>query len=767
MRYLFVPTMLILGGSASFSGESAKAAPKLTANTWVRVAEDGGKRFSNIVGAEQAGKLYTWGPGSFEVQSFDPTQGRWIDALPSSKVEAWGGGKGPIFLRLGQGGTKESLRYVPFDAGSAVTVHNIEGLSIPSPCNVFNQSCYDSSRHRILFYVGGKTLALKPVDNTWTDLKPKESPTACETLTWASMCYDPVNDEAMLFGGGMAFNLDGGSRTWLYDCKANTWRRLDAKVEPPLRCNSPLVFDKKSKSIVMFGGDTLAAATNETWVYRCAERTWEERMPNPSPPPMFLPATAAVPGGGVLVFGVSAANQERKPQAETWIYDVGANSWRSPEVADAPVGLAAQPLNRNDPWVTAAGLESADAVYLYCDRNGKSETFAFRYNPAGPASKAKGASPGTVVYKIADQKAKLEAAPPPDHEAHEKFLKELPTNHWVDANPPATVINKTWGSATFDTDRGEVLYTGGGHSGYSGNDVAHYNVGDNRWSLSWPPHVAPYCWGASGSIFGWSYGARPWTQHSYRWYCYDSVSKMMVYCPRNSPDGREVLIDSNPTKAFRLDQQKGFMTVVYDPVRRSYFPPDLSRPFRNTWDLCLTTTPHGIYATTAGKMYHAKVQDGGKVQWKLVDENVPKFKAGYHYEWVPTVYDSKRNRLLLFTGKADLVETYERPLGEGGTWKQLETKGATTFGRETAYSPQHDAVLFLGSKGRLFVLDCSSHQWRELDTPSAYIEGTVDVNTAMVYDPKRDLCVLLVSSNNVAPNKVFLLRYDPATAKYK
>lgn len=156
MRYLFVLTMVILGVSASFAGESAKAAPKLTANTWVRVAEGGGKRFSNIVGAQQAGKLYTWGPGSFEVQSLDPAQGRWLDALPSSKVEAWAGGKGPIFLRLGQGGTKESPRYVPFDAGSAVMVHTIEGLSIPSPCNVFNQSCYDSSRHRILFYVGGK-----------------------------------------------------------------------------------------------------------------------------------------------------------------------------------------------------------------------------------------------------------------------------------------------------------------------------------------------------------------------------------------------------------------------------------------------------------------------------------------------------------------------------------------------------------------------------------------------------------------------------------
>jgi hypothetical protein len=46
---------------------------------------------------------------------------------------------------------------------------------------------------------------------------PAVSPTACGSLAWASLCYDPVNDEAVLFGGGMALNLWGGAYTWLYD----------------------------------------------------------------------------------------------------------------------------------------------------------------------------------------------------------------------------------------------------------------------------------------------------------------------------------------------------------------------------------------------------------------------------------------------------------------------------------------------------------------------------------------------------------------------
>ena len=48
------------------------------------------------------------------------------------------------------------------------------------------------------------------------------------------------------------------------------------------------------------------------------------------------------------------------------------------------------------------------------------------------------------------------------------------------------LISKTWLTAVIDTDRSEVLYTGGGHSGYSGNDVARYRIAANRWSLDFP-----------------------------------------------------------------------------------------------------------------------------------------------------------------------------------------------------------------------------------------------------------------------------------------
>ena len=57
-----------------------------------------------------------------------------------------------------------------------------------------------------------------------------------------------------------------------------------------------------------------------------------------------------------------------------------------------------------------------------------------------------------------------------------------------------------------DTDHSAVIYTGGGHSGYSGNDIARYCVADNRWTLDTPPRFPPFLEGTNAGIFGWSYG---------------------------------------------------------------------------------------------------------------------------------------------------------------------------------------------------------------------------------------------------------------------
>jgi len=326
------------------------------------------------------------------------------------------------------------------------------------------------------------------------------------------------------------------------------------------------------------------------------------------------------------------------------------------------------------------------------------------------------------------------------------------------------VVSKTWSTAVCDTDRGDVVYTGGGHSGYSGNDFAHYSPATNRWSQSWPPCFPPFLEGTNATVFGWSYGCRPWSQHTYRWYTYDPQSKTVVYCarPTGMMEGMDVLLEDDPAEAFVYEAKKhGYWTYLYDPVKRELKPPCFGRPFRNSWALALAGTPKGVFATAGGALYHGTVSDG-RIAWQLADKAGPKPKKGFHYEWQPLVYDSKRGRLILLMGKEGLVEVHARSLAPDGAWSQLPTKGEVALGREAVYIPNHDTVLLLGKK-TLFALDCATSRWHR--PPVVLPEGNYGMDTTFVYDPVHDVGVLLLPRRFCGPVHTYLLRYAPTGRK--
>ncbi len=779
-RWCAAAALLVLGGVLEAGGDPPVTAVKdfaaLPANTWTLIAEedaDGGKAFARLIAAESIDRLYLWGLGGkmpdasryvrYELESFSPADARWTEALPESMKQAWAGGKWQPFRIYGQmgtdgprtvvvgGGTPNIVRFFPF-----------EGINRPSPVHTFNQACWDSTRSRIVYYDGGMTFALDPAANTWTDLAPSANPIACGALVWASQCYDPINDEVLLFGGGEAFNLEGGARTWLYDCRRNAWYRpqMPPGEEPPLRCTSPIVFDPTHGVMVMFGGYDQSAALNDTWVYRCKDRRWEKRLPAPSPPPMFDPAAASLPGGFVLVCGANALVGTRThgntwDNKETWVYDIAHDTWR-PAGGDLKIPGAR--------WLTATESRRHGVAFMAAIGQ-RRLTYAFRYDPSGPASRRTGAPPGTVRYKYYDQKESLEGAPPADLEAHRRFLAGLPANQFIDARPPGLLIAKTWSSATIDTDRGEVIYAGGGHSGYSGNDIAHYSVAANRWSLDAPPRFPPYLEGATGGVYGWSYGRRPWSQHTYLWYGYDPVSRKVLYCARPCiRDGTQVLLDEDPAKAFLYDRKThGNWTYVYDPAARKLSGPFFGRPFENPWDLSLVGTSQGLYAAAGDSLYRASVS-GAAVEWKSMPGGLPAPKGEeYHHEWQPIVFDPTRNRLLYLVGTDEKVEVRARPL-DGAAWEDVPAAGRASIGRDAFVVPRHDVLLML-SHERLFVLNLAKPEWRELDLAAP--KGNYGHEAAFVYDPGHDVCILLLPSRFSGPLQTFLLRFDPRTATYK
>jgi len=218
----------------------------------------------------------------------------------------------------------------------------------------------------------------------------------------------------------------------------------------------------------------------------------------------------------------------------------------------------------------------------------------------------------------------------------------LPANQFVDAAPPDMLISKTWSMAVLDTDRSEVIYTGGGHSGYSGNDVARYAIAENRWTLDFPPRFPPFLESTNAGIFGWSYGMIPFSQHTYLWYCYDPASKTVVYLARPSLfDGVDVQPGDDPGEVFSYSaEEHGYASWVYDSASKRMRRPCFGRPFANPWHLSLVGTPEGVFAACDNRLYHGRAdRETGRVRWDLIDADFPKprEKIDYHYEFQPRV----------------------------------------------------------------------------------------------------------------------------------
>ena len=751
----------------------------MPANRWVMIHQEDnscGKRFSKAIWAENVNRLYLWGTGGkkparnlysqFELESFDPQKPSWLPAFPEAKKNAWTAENYPPFRIYGQTGPDglnwdegPRLQVVSgYHSTNRIRWWNFDGTPRPSPIHTFNMGCWDSKRNRILYYSDGVTFSLDPKTNTWTDLKAKNHPTTCRSVAWASMCYDPVNDQVLLFGGGLATNPSGAAPTWLYDCESNRWKRPQSlAMEPPPRCNAPIVFDPATKKMVMFGGFNQAAALSDLWIFDCQKQQWSERNPKRMPPPMEAPAATVLPGGRVLVCGNDAGKVRLHHEAsssavkETWVYDIAQNKWRSVSNRLELPGYS---------WLTATTLQEK-GIALMVAFGAERRTYAFRYDPKGEHAELPAASQ-PIAWKYPEQKLSLENAPRPKPGEQEQFLSNLPTNQFINANAPGLLISKTWSTAVMDTDRSEVIYTGGGHSGYSGNDIARYSVSDNRWSLDQPPRFPPFLEGTNAGIFGWSYGMIPFSQHTYLWYAYDPKSKTVVYLARPSiPDGTEVQLTVNLDHVFVYDAKKhGYASWVYDSEKKKMQKPSFGRPFKNPWHLSVVGTPDGVYAMSEAHLYHGNVQrQTGHVDWMLVDSDFPspREEIKYHYEFQPLIYDSKRKRLLLLKGDSGRVDVYGRALSRDAEWNQVSTSGNGAIGREAVYIARHDTVLWLGN--RLHALDCKTNRMAELDV--SLPEGSYGHECAMVYDSKHDLCIALIPKSFTGPMQTFLFRFAP------
>lgn len=174
------------------------------------------------------------------------------------------------------------------------------------------------------------TWALDPATSTWTELHPAGGSPAPRYAH--AMVYDERSGTVIMFGGVTS----GGdvNDTWAYNPATNLWTELHPEGDvPSARSGHSMVYDSRSGSVILFGGDGIfvrgdGASTyrklNDTWIYDPVTNVWTELAPaGYLPPGRSAHAMVYDPvAGKVILFGGVGGVRGGEGLSDTWAYGV-------------------------------------------------------------------------------------------------------------------------------------------------------------------------------------------------------------------------------------------------------------------------------------------------------------------------------------------------------------------------------------------------------------------------------------------------------------
>lgn len=213
-------------------------------------------------------------------------------------------------------------------------------LSPPPRCG--QGMIYDQESDRTIMFGGfgcrsandtvyNDTWAYDYHSNSWTKMNPKTPPTK---RMYFDMTYDPYNDKVVIWGGRLLKPLTD-NKIWIYDFNNDSWKPGENIGGPqkPLAYPS-IVYRKKSKDIILFGGAILEAPfkgtpLNSTWSYNLNQNMWTQLSPKNSPPPMANHSMAYdLKNNTIILFGGELeALYSNKISGDLWIYNSKLNTW--------------------------------------------------------------------------------------------------------------------------------------------------------------------------------------------------------------------------------------------------------------------------------------------------------------------------------------------------------------------------------------------------------------------------------------------------------
>lgn len=613
------------------------------------------------------------------------------------------------------------------------------------------------------------------------DFNPSEGRDGLRMPAWCGACYDPVNREAVIFGGGGTWGRVGKQKekvaigNWIYDESAKRVRRLtpdDAAVtearrwfpascgtwtfsevekkwtpidqpmgeQPSGRIVPAMATDPVAGKIVLFGGDDLTGVLGDTWLYDCKTRTWSQAHPKVSPPARASAAMVYVPSQKVVLLAGGYAGGWRG-LSDVWVFSVAKGEWTRLGI-DLPWGAP----NASADVDPKSGLVVM-AAYPGVRRNKKLPVLTLRLDVATAPKAEPILDDPKLRYHCRNFRS--QSSPLPDEwlagelapDSALDGLKQVAAqaaNTWVVCKPPFSPPARNWGSCIYDprTHRGYVW--GGGHSTYPGSDVIEFDVAINRWrgmTIDPPDYIPAWLHQMSGgppgaSLQGWSL----LPTHSRKSYGIDVTSDSMVT----------------------------FVGDVYSLKHRMFVGNIGQCPgnYGAASQVSFCPTPGGLYAYSTGLLVRADVA-GGK--WQEVAKGGPP-----HNEHNHLCHDSKRDRLIYFDrGKAQ-VWTFDLKTNQWAEEK-VEGKSPAALPGDSTYIPELDAALLVfatDAKGpeQMYFYKVAERKWYTAPYVGDSIGG---VNTpgrdySPVWDPQLGAVVRIQCLRGT---QVAVMRLDAATLK--
>ena len=792
--------------------------PQVPANTWTQVARDdqGARRMCSFRWVEEGGYFLLWGYHGFiseyygnpeipydenkeyDIVAFDPRLGNWQSQFPLEKQEEWSRELPPMH---------ECNSYQGITTGSSrPQLKEREGVLRPDLNITFDQLSYDPPRKRMLYFTGGRTFAYDVVSRVWSDAAPGgNSP---PPVLGGSLCYDPINDRIILsFGGKVAEPGPDGrpvgyTGTWAYDCTSSSWSRLETSELPPPRMATRLVYDPANEVMVAFGGDGQSRYLADTWIFDVKNDSWRESKAADGPPARAGHFTVYDPSTGWVIIGGGYGNNDL---TDMWAFDAGEERWLKLK-GEVPTGfhVTADIVPDKSLIVLTTSAKKPDddmgCNEIYMVRT----TWAFRIDPANLVDESVQPGPQQPLLKRSLEEATTGSEPDPARRQQQlERIISLPVNQWAVLDHPGRDIPiRTWGSCSFDTRRGRIIYWGGGHCGYGGNDYEFYDVEDNTWISS--PKVSEFperAWDKGINPAGVTFSGAPWIRHGRKVYAYDPVSGLVIntkFVPLTAgydPEPLKVVEPLNPDFGSGED----FIRSTYTKWTTWTFDPDTEK-----WEMLCSgkpgldltvTTPYGVMAVdhnwgavNSKDRPDLTVFEGDTVvdnsvyllsvaerSWKKLTHAGP--WPQNLYEMTALVYDSRRDCLYLHGGGRERSELWKFDL-KTGLWKNLDPGGvaAPECRREAVYIPGQDVLLTFswpaghGDDPGVYAYRPAENRWYRAEIPpppGRELRDIVQQNRAATYDPKHDLVLMVLGERggDLEQAVVYALRYDHRRAK--